>query len=107
MKRGGGLHPANLTGDPNKAAPGNTGRANRRQRDERVTPEGCAPVLAHDPSFGRNPRGSPDFRAYAVPKACYRQAGGRNQKWPHHPYLLGGPKTPWKCSITPVFLRGS
>ena len=27
-------------------------------------------MLAHVPSFGRNPRGSPDFLAYLVPKAC-------------------------------------
>ena len=33
-------------------------------------PGGCAPVLAHVCSFGRNPRGSPDFLAYPVPKAC-------------------------------------
>ena len=30
-------------------------------------------MLAHGPSFGRNPRGSPDFLVYPVPKA-YRQA---------------------------------
>ena len=28
------------------------------------------------------------------------QVGGQNQKWLHHPYLLGGPKTSWKCSMT-------
>ena len=27
-------------------------------------------MLAHVPSFGRNPRGSPDFLAYPVSKAC-------------------------------------
>ena len=27
-------------------------------------------MLAHVPFFGRNPRGSPDFLAYPVPKAC-------------------------------------
>ena len=27
-------------------------------------------MLAHVPSFGGDPRGSPDFLAYAVPKAC-------------------------------------
>ena len=27
-------------------------------------------MLAHVPSFGRNPEGSPDFLAYSVPKAC-------------------------------------
>ena len=29
-------------------------------------------MLAHVPSFGQNPRGSPDFLAYPVPKACQR-----------------------------------
>ena len=32
-------------------------------------------MLAHVPSFGRNPRGSPDFLAYAVPKACMHVLG--------------------------------
>ena len=32
-------------------------------------------MLAHIPSFGRNPRGSPDFLAYAVPKACMHVLG--------------------------------
>ena len=27
-------------------------------------------MLPHVLSFGRNPRGSPDFLAYLVPKAC-------------------------------------
>ena len=27
-------------------------------------------MLAHVPSFGRNPKGSPDFLAYPVPEAC-------------------------------------
>ena len=40
------------------------------------TPRWCAPVLAHIPSFGRNPRGSPDFLAYPVPKACQRRVLG-------------------------------
>ena len=61
---------------PNKAAPDNTGRADRRQREERLTPGGCAPVLAHGPSFGQNPRGSPDFLAYPVPKAYRRHRLG-------------------------------
>ena len=65
LKRKGGKHPA----EPNKAAPGNTGNAGRRQRDVRPTPGGCASTLARGPSFGRNPRGSPDFLVYPVPKA--------------------------------------
>ena len=34
-------------------------------------------MLAHVPSFGRNPRGSPDFLAYPVPKACMHALGTR------------------------------
>ena len=33
-------------------------------------------MLAHVPSFGRNPRGSQDFLAYPVPKACQRRILG-------------------------------
>ena len=62
-----------LTCGPNKVAPGNTGRAGHRQRRERPTPGGCAPSLAHGPSFGRNPKGSQDFLEYPVPKPS-RQA---------------------------------
>ena len=32
-------------------------------------------MLAHVPSFGQNPRGSPDFLAYPVPKACMHVLG--------------------------------
>ena len=32
-------------------------------------------MLADVPSFGRNPRGSPDFLAYPVPKACMHVLG--------------------------------
>ena len=34
-------------------------------------------MLAHVPSFGRNPRGSPDFLAYPIPKACMHVLGTR------------------------------
>ena len=34
-------------------------------------------MLAHVPSFGRNPRGSPDFLAYPVRKACMHVLGTR------------------------------
>ena len=34
-----------------------------------------APALAHVPSFGRNPSGSPDFLAYLVPKTCMHVLG--------------------------------
>ena len=33
-------------------------------------------MLAHVPSFERNPRGSPDFPAYPVPKACQQRGFG-------------------------------
>ena len=32
-------------------------------------------MLLHVPSFRRNPRGSPDFLAYPVPKACMHVLG--------------------------------
>ena len=32
-------------------------------------------MLAHVPSFGRNPGGSPDFLVYPVPKACMHVLG--------------------------------
>ena len=50
-------------------SPGNTGRSCRRQREELSTSGGYPAVLAHGPSFGRTPGGSPDFVAYPVPKA--------------------------------------
>ena len=34
-------------------------------------------MLARVPSFGGNPRGSPDFLAYAVPKECMHVLGTR------------------------------
>ena len=34
-------------------------------------------MLAHIPSFGRSPRGSPDFLAYPIPKACMHVLGTR------------------------------
>ena len=76
MKMRGGLHPARADWwPPNEAAPGSTGRADRRQRDVLVMPRGCAPVLAHVPFFGRYPRGSPDLVAYPVPKALMHVLG--------------------------------
>ena len=32
-------------------------------------------MLAHVPTFGRNPRGPPDFLAYPVPRACMHVLG--------------------------------
>ena len=59
----------------NNAAPGSNRRADRRQRGVLVSPGGCAPVLAHVPSFGRNSGGTPDFLAYPVPIACMQVLG--------------------------------
>ena len=104
MKRGGDLHPAKppLLA-PNKAAPGNTGTADRRQRDVLFWLEGCAPVLVHVPSFWRNPRVLPDYLAYPVPKACMHVLGtgvprrlgvARSASSPKAAQALG-------CSLTP------
>ena len=60
-------------------------------------------MLAHVPSFARNARGSPDFLAYPVPKACMhvRAAGvprrlgvARSACSPKAALALG-------CSLTP------
>ena len=60
-------------------------------------------MLAHVPSFGRNPRGSTDFLAYSVPKACMhvlctavpRRLGfARSSSSPKAAQALG-------CSLTP------
>ena len=60
-------------------------------------------MLAHVPSFWRNPRGSPDFLAYPVPKACMhvlltrvpRRLGvARSASSPKAALALG-------CSLTP------
>ena len=61
-------------------------------------------MLAHVPSFGRNPRGSPDFLAYPVPKACMHVLGtgvprrlgvARSASSPKAAQALG-------CSLSPV-----
>ena len=60
-------------------------------------------MLAHVPSFERNPRGSPDFLAYPVPKACMHVLGtgvprclgvARSASSPKAAQALG-------CSLTP------
>ena len=60
-------------------------------------------MLADVPSFGRNPRGPPDFLAYPVPKACERGLGywvprclgvARSASLPKAALVLG-------CSHTP------
>ena len=103
MSREAAYIPLVRLGAPNIATPGSTGRADRRQRDVLVTPGGCTPVLAHVPSFGRNPRGSPHFLAYPVPKACMHVPGtgvprcfgvARSASRPKAAQALG-------CSLTP------
>ena len=104
LKRGGGLHPARPGCWPptkrRRAAPGGL----MATHDVLLTLGGCAPVLAHMPSFGRNPGGSPDFLAYPVPKACQRRVLGtwvprysgvaRSASSPKAALALG-------CSLTP------
>ena len=60
-------------------------------------------MLAHVPSFGLNPRGSPDFLAYPVPKSCMHVLGSgvpsclgvaRSASSPKAAQALG-------CSLTP------
>ena len=60
-------------------------------------------MLAHVPSFRRNPRGSPDFLAHPVPKACMHVLGtgvprrlgvARSSSGPKAAQALG-------CSLTP------
>ena len=60
-------------------------------------------MLAHVPPFGRNPRGSTDFLAYPVPKACMHVLGtgvqrrlgvARSTSSPEAAQALG-------CSLTP------
>ena len=60
-------------------------------------------MLAHVRSFGRDPRGSPDFLAYPVPEACMQVLGtgvlrclgvARSASSPKAAQALG-------CSLTP------
>ena len=68
MSRGGGLHPDWWPPiKRHRATPGGLIAASVTCLSGR---EGVPPCLRHIPSFGRNPRGSPDFLAYPVPKAC-------------------------------------
>ena len=62
-------------------------------------------MLAHVPSFGRNPRGSPDFLAYPVPKACMHILGiGVRRCW-GVAHSASSPKAAQAlgCSFTPGF----
>ena len=104
MKGGGDLHPAgpdwwSPTKRP-RATPGGLIAASVTYLSRLGV---CAPVLAHVPPFGRNPRGSPDFLAYPVPKACMHVPGtgvprclgvARSALSPKAAQALG-------CSLTP------
>ena len=60
-------------------------------------------MLAHVPSFGRNPRGSPDFLAYPVPKACMHVLGTRVPRCLGVARSASSPKAAQAlgCSLTP------
>ena len=60
-------------------------------------------MLAHVPSFGRNPRGSPDFLAYPVPKACMHILGTRVPRRLGVARSASSPKAAQalECSLTP------
>ena len=60
-------------------------------------------MLAHVPSFGGNPRGSPDFLAYPVPKACMHVLGTRVPRRLVVARSASSPKAAQAlgCSLTP------
>ena len=60
-------------------------------------------MLAHVPSFGRNPRGSPDFLVYPVPKACMHVLGTRVPRRLGVARSASSPKAALAlgCSLTP------
>ena len=60
-------------------------------------------MLAHVSSFGRNPRGSPDFLAYPVPKACMHVLGTRVPRCLGVARSASSPKAAQalRCSLTP------
>ena len=60
-------------------------------------------MLAHVPSFGRNPRGSPDFLAYPLPKACMHVLGTRVPRRLGVARSASSPKAAQAlgCSLTP------
>ena len=60
-------------------------------------------MLAHVPSFGRNPGGSPDFLAYPVPKACMHYLGTRVPRRLGVARSASSPKAAQalRCSLTP------
>ena len=60
-------------------------------------------MLAHVPSFGRNPRGSLDFLGYPVPKACMHVLGTRAPRRLGVTRSASSPKAAQAlgCSLTP------
>ena len=60
-------------------------------------------MIAHVPSFGRNPRGSPDFLAYPVPKACMHVLGTGVPRCLGVAHSASSPKAAQAlgCSLTP------
>ena len=60
-------------------------------------------MLAHVPSFGRNPKGSADFLAYPVPKACMRVLGTGVPRRLGVAHSASSPKAAQAlgCSLTP------
>ena len=103
MKRGGGLHPARLDCWPPTKRPRARLGGLIAARYVLVSPGGCAPLLAHVPSFRRNPRGSPDFLVYPVPKACMHVLGTRVPMRSGVARSASSPKAAQAlgCSLTP------
>ena len=58
-------------------------------------------MLAHLPSFGRNPRGSPDFLAYPVSQACMHVLGTGVPRCLGVARSTSCPKAALGCSLTP------
>ena len=60
-------------------------------------------MLAHVPCFGRNPRGSPDFLVYPVPKTCMHVLGTRVESCLGVARSASSPKAAQAlgCSLTP------
>ena len=60
-------------------------------------------MLAHVPSFGRDPRGAPGFLAYPVPKACMHVLGTRVPRRLGVARSASSPKAAQAlgCSLTP------
>ena len=76
MKRGGGLHPARPDWWPPTKRPRATlGGLITASVMYLSRQEGVPLCLRTSPPFGRNPRDSPDFLAYPVPKACMHVLG--------------------------------